>query len=88
MIVSKAIDVFPVCLSPMINSRCPLPIGIIASIETIPVCNGSQTDCLAMIPGAGDSIKRVSVLEIAPFPSIGATKAFTTRPKISEPTGI
>ena len=72
----------------MINSRCPLPIGIIESIETIPVCKGSQTEVRAIIPGAGDSINLVSVLTIAPFPSIGATNALTTLPSKSGPTGI
>ncbi|MCU9939438.1 hypothetical protein NW739_01255 [Mycoplasmopsis felis] len=41
MIVFKAIWVFPVWRSPMINSRWPLPIGINKSIATIPVNNCS-----------------------------------------------
>jgi len=43
IIVSIAIAVFPVCLSPIINSLCPLPMGIIESIGLIPVCKGSFT---------------------------------------------
>ena len=39
-IVSMAMTVFPVCLSPMINSLCPLPMGIIESIALSPVCKG------------------------------------------------
>ena len=41
-----------------------------------------------MIPGAIASSNCVSVLAISPFPSIGAPKAFTTRPKNPSPTGI
>ncbi len=43
MIVSIAIAVLPVWRSPMISSRWPRPIGIIASIDLIPVCSGSFT---------------------------------------------
>jgi hypothetical protein len=32
--------------------RCPRPIGIMASIALIPVCNGSVTGCLKITPGA------------------------------------
>ena len=42
--------VFPVCLSPIINSRCPLPTGTRLSIDFKPVCIGSLTDCLGIIP--------------------------------------
>ena len=72
----------------MINSRCPRPIGIIESIETIPVCIGSETDSRPIIPGAGDSIKRDSVVVMLPFPSIGVTNPSTTRPNKSSPTPI
>ena len=54
--VSKPIDVLPVWRSPTINSLWPRPIGIIESIAITPVCKGSNTDCLSIIPGAGDSI--------------------------------
>ena len=40
MIVSMQIVVLPVERSPMINSRWPRPIGIIASIGMMPVCTG------------------------------------------------
>ncbi len=42
---------FTVLRSPMISSRCPRPIGIIASIALIPVWRGSSTGCLWAIPG-------------------------------------
>ncbi|EAZ93707.1 hypothetical protein CY0110_17967 [Crocosphaera chwakensis CCY0110] len=58
-----------------------------ASIAVIPVCMGSQTDLRAIIPGAGDSIKRLSDVLISPFPSIGRPRESTTRPTIASPTG-
>ena len=86
MIVSRATELFPVCLSPIINSRCPLPTGIIASIEVIPVWIGSQTDLRAIIPGAIDSISLDSSPLISPFPSIACPKPSTTLPRKSLPT--
>ncbi len=41
MIVSMAMAVLPVLRSPMISSRWPRPIGVIASIALMPVCSGS-----------------------------------------------
>ena len=41
MIVSSAMAVLPVWRSPMISSRWPRPIGIIASMALRPVCSGS-----------------------------------------------
>ena len=41
MMVSNAMVVLPVWRSPMINSRCPRPMGIMASMALIPVCMGS-----------------------------------------------
>ena len=52
MIESIATVVLPVARSPMINSRCPRPIGIIASIAMMPVCTGWVTGRRLMIPGA------------------------------------
>ena len=54
MIVSIAIAVLPVCLSPMISSRWPRPIGIMESIASRPVCSGCLTGCRTIILGAGD----------------------------------
>ena len=51
-----AIAVLPVCLSPMISSRCPRPIGTMESIALIPVCNGVSTDFLEITPDATRSI--------------------------------
>ena len=50
------IEVLPVCRSPTMSSLCPRPIGIIESTEISPVCNGSNTDCLEIMPGDGDSM--------------------------------
>ena len=52
MIVSTPMVVLPVERSPMINSRWPRPIGIIASIAMMPVCTGWLTDLRLMMPGA------------------------------------
>ena len=56
MIVSVAMDVLPVCLSPIISSLWPLPIGNMESIDSIPVSIGSLTDLRSMMPGASCSI--------------------------------
>ena len=55
MIVSIAIAVLPVWRSPMISSRWPRPIGIIASIALMPVCSGSFTGWRWTTPGALNS---------------------------------
>ena len=49
--VSIAIVVLPVARSPMINSRWPRPIGIMASIAMMPVCTGWLTLRRLMTPG-------------------------------------
>jgi hypothetical protein len=66
---------FPVWRSPIIT-HVDRPIGIIASIASKPVCKvHEQND--EIIPGAIDSIKRVSD-GISPFPSIGRANGLTT----------
>ena len=52
MIVSMQMVVLPVERSPMINSRWPRPIGIIASIGMMPVCTAWLTGWRRMMPGA------------------------------------
>ncbi len=49
---SSATAVLPVARSPMINSRWPRPIGIIASTAMMPVCTGWLTLLRLMTPGA------------------------------------
>jgi hypothetical protein len=87
MIVSTAIAVFPVYLSPMINSLCPLPIGTKQSTDLSPVCMGSKTDYLGIIPGAFNSTLLLYLALTGPFPSIGLPKASNTLPSISSPMG-
>src|SRR5262245_11614079 len=87
MMVSIAMAVLPVWRSPMISSRWPRPIGVIASIALIPVWSGSCTDLRATMPGAFNSTRRVSRPSTAGLPSTGTPSAFTTRPTISIPTG-
>lgn len=55
IIVSIAIAVFPVYLSPIINSLYPLPIGTKQSTAFNPVYIGSWTLFLGIIPGAFNS---------------------------------
>ena len=59
-------DVLPVWRSPTINSLWPHPIGILESIAIRPVCNASVTDCLSIIPGAGDSMAQGYCILILP----------------------
>ena len=87
MIVSIAIVVLPVWRSPMISSRWPRPIGIILSIALIPVCSGTLTLWRWMMPRAIASTGRISLVSTGPLPSMGAPRAFTTRPSRSSPTG-
>ena len=87
IIVSIAIAVLPVCLSPIISSLCPLPIGVKASIAVKPVCNGSHTDFLVTIPGATLSIGLVFEQTISPLPSIGTPVGSIILPSKASPTG-
>jgi hypothetical protein len=52
MIVSTPMAVLPVPRSPMISSRWPRPIGIMASMAFSPVCSGSLTERRSTTPGA------------------------------------
>src|SRR5689334_23527613 len=87
MIVSMAIAVLPVCLSPMISSRWPRPTGVIASMALIPVCSGSLTFWRCTTDGACSSSSRSSVPSISPLPSSGTPSGSTTRPRNPSPTG-
>src|SRR3954447_10836359 len=68
MIVSIAIAVLPVWRSPMISSRWPRPIGIIASIALRPVCIGSFTGWGWTTPGGLNSAGRDSSVGVSPLP--------------------
>src|SRR5882672_9299299 len=87
MMVSIATAVLPVWRSPMMSSRCPRPIGTMASIAFRPVCTGCETDFLAITPGATFSMRSLALAVTGPLPSMGAPSAFTTRPSSSGPTG-
>ena len=71
---STATAVLPVWRSPMISSRCPRPMGTIASMALSPVCSGSRTGCRSTTPGAIRSIGMKVFVAIGPFPSIGWPK--------------
>ncbi len=79
--------VLPVCLSPMISSRWPRPIGVMASMALIPVCSGSFTFWRCTTDGACSSRARSSVPSISPLPSSGTPSGSTTRPRNPSPTG-
>ena len=82
-----AIAVLPVLRSPMISSRWPRPIGVMASIALMPVCIGSSTGCRSAMPGAVDSTSRDWSVTIGPLLSIGSPSGLTTRPTSASPTG-
>lgn len=71
-------DVLPVWRSPTINSLWPHPIGILESIAIRPVCNASVTDCLSIIPGAGDSTWIKSVVKTSEMNAINNPSNVTT----------
>jgi hypothetical protein len=85
--VSMAMALLPVLRSPMISSRCPRPMGIMASIALMPVSMGSFTGWRSAMPGATMSILRRSVVWIGGPPSSGSPSGFTTRPITASPTG-
>ena len=64
----------------MINSRCPRPIGIIASIAMMPVCTGWLTVRRLMMPGAIFLNRIIGISLDRPLLSIGWPSVFTTRP--------
>ena len=61
--------------------------GISESIAFNPVCIGSLTDFLGIIPGAFTSTRLFSVDSIGPLPSIGLPSESTTLPNKPFPTG-
>ena len=73
----------------MMSSRWPRPIGIIASIAFRPVWSGSVTGWRNTTPGALRS-RGISVSSpaMAPCPSRGVPRGFTTLPSIFSPTLI
>ena len=87
MMVSTPMAVFPVCRSPMTNSRWPRPMGTVESITFKPVIRASVTGCRSMTPGALRSIGSVASASMGPLPSMGTPRGLTTRPKRASPTG-
>jgi len=64
---SRAIVDFPVCLSPMISSLCPRPIGIKLSISFVPVNRGVVIVFLLIISIAGLSIGLLDATKLTIF---------------------
>ncbi len=85
--VSSSTAVLPVWRSPMISSRWPRPMGIMASMALRPVAMGSRTGWRSMMPGARRSTGSVSVVAMGPLSSMGMPSALTTRPIMASPTG-
>src|SRR5579864_1398212 len=88
MIVSTATLVLPVLRSPMMSSRWPRPIGVMASITLMPVWSGSFTGWRSTMPGAWISMRRICSEATGPLPSMGSPRGFTTRPSNPSPTGM
>lgn len=57
----------PVCLSPMISSLCPLPMGTKLSTALMPVCMGSRTEIRGMMPGALVPTRALLSVTIGPY---------------------
>ncbi len=69
--VSMATVVFPVFRSPMMSSRWPRPMGVMASMALMPVCSGSCTGWRSTIPGAWISMRRMMGSTSGPLASTG-----------------
>ena len=87
MMASSAIIDLPVERSPMISSRWPRPMGIMASMAFMPVCIGVSTPLRMDTLGAITSTGLVSLLWRGPLPSSGWPSESTTRPIRPSPTG-
>uniref|UniRef100_A0A147BVL5 Putative conserved secreted protein n=1 Tax=Ixodes ricinus TaxID=34613 RepID=A0A147BVL5_IXORI len=87
MMVSMAMAVLPVCLSPMMSSRWPRPMGTRLSTALMPVSMGSFTEIRGMMPGALTPTRALPLHATGPLPSMGLPRASTTRPRSSGPTG-
>ena len=64
---SPCLNPYPVCLSPMMSSRWPLPMGTRLSTALIPVCMGSFTEMRGMIPGAFTPTRARRSVAIGPW---------------------
>ena len=60
MIASMPMAVLPVLRSPMISSRWPRPIGVMASMALMPVCSGSLHR-LPLGDARGDDFDRAAI---------------------------
>ena len=87
MIVSMQMAVLPVRRSPMINSRWPRPMGVMASMALMPVCSGTLTGWRPATPGASISTGRRSEVTSGGPPSSGLPSGSITRPNTASPTG-
>ena len=65
---------YPVCLSPMMSSLCPLPMGTRLSTALMPVCIGSRTEIRGMMLGAFVPTRARLSVTIAPWEGKEARK--------------
>ena len=80
--------VLPVLRSPMISSRWPRPIGVIASIDLMPGLQRLVHGLAADDAGRLDlHAAQLRCRPASPLPSIGSPSALTTRPSTPSPTG-
>src|SRR6266511_499713 len=87
MIASRQTAVLPVFWSPMISSRWPRPMLVIASIALMPVSSGSLTGWRSTTDGACSSRALVVSAWMSPLSSSGRPSGSTTRPRKPSPTG-
>ena len=66
-VLPKLRNSHPVCLSPMISSLCPLPMGTKLSTALMPVCMGSRTEIRGMMPGALVPTRALLSVTIGPY---------------------
>ena len=83
-----AIAVLPVLRSPMISSRWPRPIGVMASMALIAGLH-RLVDRLPVGDAGGGRLDQPGLcsVTIGPLLSIGTPSGLTTRPTMASPTG-
>jgi hypothetical protein len=81
-------DVLHVCMSPIISSLCPLPIGTIESMHIIPVHKDSDTDLRSKTLGEGDSTIHLPKDVRRPRERIRLPRPSSNVPRVLSPTYI
>src|SRR5512133_435975 len=87
MMVSRQTALLPVFWSPMMSSRWPRPMLVMASMALMPVSSGSFTGWRCTTVGACSSRALVVSPSMSPRPSSGRPRGSTTRPRKPSPPG-